>query len=238
MMPVLTNRHDALVSQLVLPLRLADHAIFASFLSAGNEGLVALLSGLADGASGAGCWLWGPAATGKTHLLQAVCERSGDSALFLPLRDFVDSGPGILEGLASRQFICLDDVDVIAGDADWELGLFNLYNQLNDAAGVLIVSANATPRACDFSLADLASRFSRLPAFHVHALDESELINALQLRARHRGLDLPAETAKFLLTRMKRDMASLYAMLDKLDTAALEAKRRLTVPFVKEVLGQ
>ena len=226
------------MSQLALPLKLQDHAVFESYWPAGNEPLVAFLRAIAATGDGPGGWLWGIAASGKTHLLQAVCERSGDSALFLPLRDFVDSGPGILEGLASRQFICLDDVDVIAGDADWELGLFNLYNQLNDAAGVLIVSANATPRTCDFSLADLASRFSRLPAFHVHALDEAELINALQLRARHRGLDLPAETANFLLTRMKRDMASLYAMLDKLDTAALKAKRRLTVPFVKEVLGQ
>lgn len=226
------------MSQLALPLKLQDHAVFESYWPAGNEPLVAFLRAIAATGDGPGGWLWGAEASGKTHLLQAVCERSGDSALFLPLRDFVDAGPEILEGLASRQFICLDDVDVVAGDADWELGLFNLYNQLNDAAGVLIVSANATPRACDFSLADLASRFSRLPAFHVHALDESELINALQLRARHRGLDLPAETAKFLLTRMKRDMASLYAMLDKLDTAALKAKRRLTVPFVKEVLGQ
>ena len=226
------------MSQLALPLKLQDHAVFESYWPAGNEPLVAFLMAIATTGDGPGGWLWGAVASGKTHLLQAVCERSGDRALFLPLRDFVDAGCGILEGLASRQFICLDDVDVVAGDADWELGLFNLYNQLHDAGGVLVVAANATPRACDFSLADLASRFSRLPAFHVHALDEAELINALQLRARHRGLNLPVETANFLLARMKRDMASLYAMLDRLDTAALKAKRRLTVPFVKEVLGQ
>ncbi len=226
------------MSQLALPLKLQDHAVFESFWPAGNEALVAFLSAIATTGDGPGGWLWGAAASGKTHLLQATCETPGDRAVFLPLRDFVDVGPAILEGLASRQFICLDDVDVVAGDADWELGLFNLYNQVSDADGVLVVSAIATPRACNFSLADLASRFSRLPAFHVHALDEDELISALQLRARHRGLDLPLETASFLLTRMKRDMASLYAMLDKLDTAALKAKRRLTVPFVKEVLEQ
>lgn len=226
------------MSQLALPLKLQDHAVFESYWPAGNEALLAFLQAIAKTGNGPGGWLWGAAASGKTHLLQAVCERSGDRALFLPIRDFVAAGPGILDGLASRQFICLDDIDAVAGDATWELELFNLYNQLNDVGGVLIVSANATPRACNFSLADLASRFARLPAFHVHTLDEAELINALQLRARHRGLDLPVETANFLLTRMKRDMASLYAMLDKLDTAALKAKRRLTVPFVKEVLGQ
>ena len=226
------------MSQLALPLKLQDHAVFESFWPAGNEALIDFLTSITENGEGPGGWLWGAAASGKTHLLQAVCEHPGDHAVYLPLRDFVAVGPAILEGLASRQFICLDDVDVVAGDADWELGLFNLYNQVSDADGVLIVSACATPRACKFSLADLASRFSRLPAFHVHTLDEVELISALQLRARHRGLDLPLETANFLLTRMKRDMASLYALLDKLDSAALRAKRRLTVPFVKEVLGQ
>jgi len=62
-------------------------------------------------------------------------------------------------------------------------------------------------------------------------------MRALQLRARHRGLDLPDETAGFLLNRSRRDMASLYALLDRLDTAALEAKRRLTIQFVRETLG-
>ena len=157
------------MSQLALPLKLQDHAVFESFWPAGNEALVAFLGAIAASGDGPGGWLWGAAASGKTHLLQAVCDRTGDRALFLPLRDFVDAGPGILNGLASRQFICLDDVDAVAGDADWELGLFTLYNELDDAAGVLIVSANATPRACGFSLADLASRFSRLPTFHVHA---------------------------------------------------------------------
>lgn len=224
------------MSQLALPLKLQDHAVFESFWPAGNEGLIGFLTSITKTGDGPGGWLWGAAASGKTHLLQAVCEHPGDRAVYLPLRDFVAVGPGILDGLASRQFICLDDVDVVAGDAAWELALFNLYNQVSDADGVLVVAANATPRACNFSLADLASRFSRLPAFHVHTLDEVELISALQLRARHRGLDLPVETANFLLARMKRDMASLYSILDKLDTEALKAKRRLTVPFVKEVL--
>jgi DnaA family protein len=51
-----------------------------------------------------------------------------------------------------------------------------------------------------------------------------------------RGLDLPVETANYLLTRRKRDMASLYALLDRLDLESLNAQRRLTIPFVKTVL--
>lgn len=230
--PLLTEQ----ANQLALPLKLHDHAIFESFWPAGNETLVAFLQATARSGEGPGGWLWGAAATGKTHLLQAVCERSGDSAMYLPLRTFADTGPAVLDGLASRQFVCLDDVDAVAGNTAWELGLFDLYNQLADAGGVLLVSARAAQRACHFSLADLASRFSRLPTFQLHALEEVEVISALQLRARQRGLDLPTDSAKYLLTRLQRDMASLYQFLDKLDTAALRAQRRLTVPFIRQVL--
>ncbi len=226
------------MSQLALPLRLADHAVFASFLDSGNETLVATLVGLADGDPGQGCWLWGASATGKTHLLQAVCDRAGDRSVYLPLDMLAPAGPGILDGLASRDLVCIDDLDKIMGDADWEIGLFNLFNELQESGGRLIVAACATPREAGIALADLASRMSRLPVFQIRALDEAQRAAALQLRARHRGLELPDETASYMLKRSRRDMASLYELLDKLDLEALRAQRRLTIPFVRDVIGR
>lgn len=223
-------------SQLALPLKLQDHAVFESFWPAGNDTLLAYLAELATSGSGPGCWIWGATATGKTHLLQAVCEKRGDRAVYVPLAMLAKAGPEILDGLFRRQFVCVDDVHLVAGNAGWELALFTLYNELAAAGGSLVASAIAAPRECHFNLADLASRFSVLPAFHLLALDQVQRVKALQLRASHRGLDLPDETANYLLNRSKRDMATLYALLDQLDTAALEAKRRLTIPFVKETL--
>jgi len=224
------------VTQLALPLRLADHAVFASYLSTGNETLVATLIELADGTGSEGCWLWGEAAVGKTHLLQAVCDRAGDASVYVPLRMLREAGPGLLEGLESREIICLDDIELVAGDASWEEALFALCNQVFDANGIMLVAAAMSPRECPVNLPDLQSRLVRLPAFQVRALEEQQRVIALQLRARHRGLDLPDETASYLLNRNRRDMASLYELLDKLDDEALRAKRRLTIPFVKSVL--
>ena len=225
------------MSQLALPLGLQDHAVFESFLPAGNEAVVAFLQDTVATARGPGGWLRGSHATGRTHLLQAVCERAGDQAQFVPLREFAGADAAILHGLSNRRFLCLDDVDTVAGVAEWELALFSLYNELVDSGGILICSAAAAPRDCGFNLADLVSRFSRLPTFQLQTLDESARIEALQLRARHRGLDLPTESAAYLLNRSTRDMASLYALLDRLDAEAMIAQRRLTIPFVKEVLG-
>lgn len=225
------------MSQLSLPLRLQDHAVFESFWAAGNDPLVSYLSDLSESGKGPGCWIWGAAATGKTHLLQAVCGRFGDRAAYLPLADLVREGPRVLDGLASRQAVCVDDLDAVAGSRDWEIALFDLFNQLADARGLLIVSASLAPRECAFDLPDLKSRMSLLPAFHLQPLADEERLKALQLRARHRGLELPAETGNYLLTRSRRDMASLYDTLDRLDSESLRAKRRLTIPFVRDVLN-
>ena len=228
------------MTQLALPLALQDRGVFENFWVADNAELVAFLINLSDTGreteTQAGCWLWGGEATGKSHLLHAVCERLGEEAVFVPLGRFVDSGPGILEGLATRSCICLDDIDSVAGHENFELALFALLNQVADRRSMLVVSATAAPRDCGFELADLQSRLSRLPVFRVEPLDEGGRINALRLRAGQRGLELPDETARFLLSRSRRDMASLYRLLDKLDAEALVAQRRLTIPFVRTVL--
>lgn len=226
------------MTQLVLPLQLADHAVFASFLDHGNETLVSTLASLSSGDAGQGCWLWGAPATGKTHLLQAVCDKAGDRSVYLPLGMLASAGPNILEGLASRALVCIDDIDEIVGQDNWEIALFNLFNELQETGGQLIVAASAAPRECGIILADLASRMSRLPVFQIHVLDEQQRVAALQLRARHRGLELPDDTAAYMLKRSRRDMASLYGLLDKLDLEALRAQRRLTIPFVRDVLQQ
>jgi len=224
------------MSQLALPLQLADHAVFASFLDTGNETLVATLSEIASGGEQYGCWLWGPQSTGKTHLLQAVCEATGDRAAYVPLSMFAGAGPEILDGLASRELVCIDDLDRVVGQPAWEVALFDLCNQIFDASAQLVVSATTAPRECPIELADLKSRLAKLPVFQINALNEAERVIALQLRSRHRGLELPDDTARYLLKRSRRDMASLYEVLDTLDREALRAKRRLTIPFVRGVL--
>lgn len=224
------------MSQLALPLRLADSAVFDTFLATGNEPVVDYLQSLPAAAPDQGAWIWGAPATGKSHLLQATCERFGDLAAYLPLAGLADAGPAVLEGLDSRQLVCIDDVDRVAGKAPWERGLFVLCNRLYDTGRHLVVSAAAAPRESGIELADLRSRLQRLATFRVRGLDEAARIRALQLRASHRGLELPEDTARFLMSRSRRDMRSLYELLDKLDLEALRAQRKLTIPFVRDVL--
>ncbi len=224
------------MSQLALPLTLPDHAVFASFLAVGNEALAAALVAIANGDGAHGAWVWGARATGKTHLLQAVCDVAGDRAAYVPLRALLESGPDVLDGLANRAVVCIDDIDRMAGNADWEAALFELCNQIFDANGQLVVAGRIAPRERRIGLPDLASRLARLPVFKLQALNDEQRVQALQLRSSQRGLTLRDDAARFVVTRSRQDMASLYELLDRLDLAALRAKRRLTIPFIREVL--
>ena len=127
------------MSQLVLPLRLADHAVFASFLDAGNETLVATLAGLRRVDGGQGCWLWGAAATGKTHLLQAVCDRAGTDRSTCRSRWWQRRARDSRR-TGRRDLVCIDDVDQVAGDEALGTGAVSgLFNELQEDGGQLIV---------------------------------------------------------------------------------------------------
>lgn len=116
--------------------------------------------------------------------------------------------------------------------------IFNLYLGLNEHQRHLVLAATSPPAALNWGLADLRSRLSAALILHLKPLSEAEHVAALRLRAAIRGLEIPEETAGFLLRRYPRDLGSLCALLDTLDSAALAAQRRLTVPFIKQVIEQ
>jgi len=224
------------MGQLALPIQLDDFAVFESFLPAKNAELFQLLQNLKiDNDVFTGIWIWGRASSGKSHLLQAVCERAINDAIFLPIKEVINNSIS-LEGLSGRKIICIDDIDLCAGDKKWELALFELINRLNEQKSCFIASSSFSPRDTGFALEDIESRFSFFTAYKLKHLDDLECRNALKLRAKHRGLTLPDEVLNYLLVRENRDMNNLYQILDRLDKASLAAGRKLTIPFIKKIL--
>ncbi|HXW73172.1 MAG TPA: DnaA regulatory inactivator Hda [Steroidobacteraceae bacterium] len=224
--------------QIPLGVRLPDRALFESFLPARNAQALEHLRQVALGATSGLTWLCGPAGCGKTHLLQAVCAASAERtrAGYVPLGAVAPLGLGVLDGLPQLECLCLDDVDRIAGQGEWERAIFAMLRELEDTGGRLVLAARSPPALLEWALPDLGSRCAAGAVFQLRVLDEGEQYAALQLRARLRGLELPEETWQWLRRRFPRDMRTLYEVLDRLDEAALAAQRRLTVPFIREVL--
>jgi DnaA family protein len=219
--------------QLPLQIKLNDAATFANYLAGANADMVRILQAGTEPY----LYLWSAEATGKTHLLQALCHSFGHGqAIYLPLKELVQQPVDIFTGLEQFALVCLDDVQAIAGQAEWELSLFHLYNRLREQGGRLCITSRVSPEQLDVNLADLLSRLKWGPVFQLQALKDADKIKAMQLRATQRGFQLPDEVANYLLNRFPRDMHNLFALLDKLDSASLQAQRRLTIPFVKQWL--
>jgi DnaA family protein len=227
------------MQQLTLGMRLPDRAVFASFLPARNSEALGHAQRVAGGETAGATWICGPASSGKTHLLQAICSQVAGArrAGYFPLAELASLGTGVLEGLPQLQCVCLDDLEAVAGRLEWEKALFGLLRELEECGGTLVMAARPPPALLAWALPDLGSRCAAGAVLQLRALDEAEQQQALQLRARLRGFELPEETSRWLQRRFPRDMRRLYGLLDTLDEAALAAQRRLTVPFIREVLG-
>ena len=224
--------------QMTLGVQLKERATFASFLTARNQELVAHLKHVAAATPAGSTWLAGPHAAGKSHLLQGVCAAlaSGKRAAYLPLETLLPFGPETLEGAESLDLACYDDVQAIAGLDQWEERLFSLWQRAQERHSTLLFAARENPAHVDFRLQDLKSRLSSSAVFVVRELNDDEQLEALSLRANLRGLELPVETARYLQRRFPRDMRSLCEVLDTLDDASFVAQRRLTLPFIREVI--
>jgi DnaA family protein len=233
--------------QLPLAIKLPDSATFSNLIHGRNaEAIGHIQSCLStdesvdDSHAGQAIYLWGASGSGKSHVLQAACHylsEQGAATVYLPMRDYAQLNPSMLEGVDSLALVCIDDIDAIAGQRDWEDALFHLYNRMQTAAGHLLLAGIAVPAELGLNLADLSSRLSWGWVFHLQALSDIEKKQALQLRASTRGFTLPDEVGDYLLRYFPRDTHALFALLDRLDIASLVEQRRLTVPWVKKVLS-
>lgn len=227
------------MQQLLLGVRRPDQSTFANFLAGPNRLLVEELRSLHERARARIVWLWGPAASGKTHLLQAVCNEAGAAgrrAGYFPLDESAGLTPAAIAGWEELDVVCIDNAGRTAGRADWEHALFGLYNAIHEQQRGLLFTALSPPGSLAWKLVDLGSRLSSGLILHLRPLGESEQIAALTLHAKVRGLELPEETSSYLMKRFPRDLRSLCTLLDTLDVASLTAQRRLTVPFIKQVI--
>lgn len=182
-------------------------------------------------------WIWGAKGAGCTHVLQAVCHAvggAGQSAFYLSFSQLSQLTPDVLQGLEQMTVLCLDDVEQVIGNREWELALFHLYNRMCELQTPLLMAAHNNPKYLVTSLPDLASRLQSAAVFRLPVLSDEGKIEALKARAQRRGFTLSDEVAGYLINRVGRDMPTLFNVLQDLDRLSLETGRRVTIPLLKE----
>jgi DnaA family protein len=190
-----------------------------NFVVGRNAEALAMLRSVHSGAGEPLVYLWGPTGTGRTHLLYAL-GGCAPQVEHVPVFD------------PAQRLYLIDNVDHLT--AAQQHALFVLINEVRAHPGTALVATGAAPPAQLALRDDLRTRLSWGLVYQLHALSDADKANALVTHAHSRGIHLPPELIHYLLAHLPRDMRTLIAALDALDLFALERKRALTLPLLRE----
>lgn len=229
--------------QMPLKIGLRDEASFETYITE-QEALAVALNALQNALmnnTGSAFYLFGNPGVGKTHLLQAACRfvtEKNQASVYLPIADdSLPLIPDVLIGLEQTMLVCLDDIDQLVGDTKWELALANLLTKSSVQGHTVILSGNQSINDWKIATQELAKALMNVLPIEVKPLeDKTEIISALQRHSQKLGFELPVEVGNFLIKNFSTDLQELLAVLKLLEQATLVEKRRMTLPFVKQVL--
>jgi DnaA family protein len=220
-----------------IPLAIGPEALptFDSFLPGPNLAAHEHLRGLASAQSSpvAPVYLWGPAGSGKTHLLRALAHQRQQDGLRV---GWFNAGDAVPWPLAPDWSLVVIDRCEALDDAA-QHAAFTLFVEATEQ-GVQIAGAGRLPPV-DLPLRDdLRTRLGWGHVFALLPLAEAETRAALRREADHRGIFLSDDVMDHLLTRFERDMGSLMGLLDRLDRFSLARSRAITVPLLRTMLAE
>jgi len=172
--------------------------------------------------------LSGPAASGKSHLAHIFAEKSG--SVVAPA-DMLT--PDTIPDIADGRGVVVEDAD---RGVD-ETALFHLYNLQKEQGKPLLLTGREPPNRWRVKLPDLRSRLATLPVAEIGSPDDMLLEALLVKLFSDRQLRIGPDVVTYVLPRIDRSFAAVRELVDKLDKAALEGGRAVTVPLVRTVLG-
>lgn len=197
------------MKQLPLDLTPAAEPSFGNYIAGPNAEALARVRALAGGELAEPVlYLWGDAGSGRSHLLEAARR-------------------------ANPRLVVVDDVERLEDAA--QHALFMAINAARDGAPP-VLAAGPLPPARLALREDVRTRLAWGLVYELRPLDDADKARHLTAEAERRGLRLPAEVVDYLLSRLPRSLASLRAVLERLDRFSLARQRPITVPLVRELL--
>ena len=178
--------------------------------------------------------LYGPVASGKTHLgavwaetSSAVCVKAS-SINEDAIRDIADMNHNVI----------IEDADTLIGDIKGEKGLFHLYNIFKEEGRSILLTLREPPVRRSFALPDLASRLRAAPSVAIREPDE-QLLSALLVKLfNDRQIRISTEVLHYILPRIERSFEAVRNLVEEADRRAMIEKRNIAIPLIREIINQ
>jgi len=210
------------VTQLVLPLETRSALGRSDFIVApANERAVAFVDSY-PGWTAPAAVLYGPRASGKSHLAAVWGQSAGARILeATELKGGIPDGPLVVENVAT-------------GVA--EAPLFAL---LERGAPLLLTAQEPPaqwPQAFHLTLPDLVSRVRALLAFPLWAPDDALLMGLAVKLFADRQLQVPENVVAHMIRSLERSPEAIRDFVARADAAALAAKRPINSSLINDLL--
>ena len=228
--------------QLIFPFQINQKASFDSFFcSPDNQNLMTRLADIAISQDANEIIIHGEKGSGKSFLMQAICNELSSSEkqfAFIPMKKALNMGVEIFQNLGSLDTVCIDDLQLILANQEWETALFNLINECQQSNCSLILSLGGTqPVEEGIVLPDLLSRIKRMEFLALHAVQDELFNKAIVFVAQQLEIKIDNAELEFLLKHQTRVFSLLVENIITLDKQAASLKRKITIPLIKETLN-
>ncbi len=210
------------------------------FYSSNNEVLINIIKDSICADNNENFFIYGERDSGKSFLLQAICNEyfaNGRKSIYIPMAKAIDMQASMLENLNELDAVCIDDFTKFYHSTEWQIAFFNLINQCVLSKCSLYVSSDeGISEGVVFT--DLMSRIKKMHVYEVKKIADGELSQALKFCAERNGINLNNEVINYLTTRETRIFNKLFLLIKEIDLLSAQEKRKITVPFVKEMLNR
>ena len=179
-------------------------------------------------------YIYGASGQGKTHVLQGAVLKALEidkNAVYIDCSDpFPDY---ILDFVDQIDFISFDNVHLISSES--QEVFFDLYNRARQAQIFILVSGNTLPSDLEV-MKDLKTRLSLAVVYKLEELSDELTMSVIDSQMSQRNLSVNSNVYEYLFKSYSRDLKLLLSTMNDLDKASLQAKKPISIPFVKNFL--
>lgn len=197
-------------------------------------------------------FIHGGVGLGKTHLLQAICQRVLERApmsriLYLSCDSFVNQfinavGQGDMNQFRFRyrnvDALVIDDIHFLAGHDRTQEEFFHTFNTLHHLHKQIILSADCSPSEIPQLEERLISRFNWGLVARIDKPCYETRVAILKKKALMRGLEMPDDVVCYVASKVENNTRELEGSIIKLQSMAMLTKGPIDMDIAKQALGE
>jgi chromosomal replication initiator protein len=197
-------------------------------------------------------FIHGGVGLGKSHLLQAVCQKvlasnSDARILYLSCDSFINQFISAVETGDMNTFrhryrhvdvLVIDDIHFLAGRDRTQEEFFHTFNTLYQGHKQIILSADCPPSEIPELEERLVSRFNWGLVARIEKPCYETRVAILKKKAKMRGLELPEDVICYIAAKVENNTRELEGAITKIQGMGLLQDGRIDLDLAKQALGE